>query len=153
MERFGDDMKYIQVIRHGLDMAYSRNQGQQYRWAKHFNVPALSASSDEISPNMSLQYWIEANRQTIALASERLGDRFLIIRFDDMVTNPQKTVDELLAFLDIETIDQDLKAKLIAMPRAPRSLWRYKQHDLSIFTAEEIEAVRALGFAVESEQL
>jgi hypothetical protein len=53
-----------------------------------------------------------------------------------------------LDFLGLE-IDPAARQRLIALPRPPESLGRYRGQDRSGFAAEDLDAVRELGFEIE----
>jgi hypothetical protein len=139
------DLRYIHVIRHGLDMAFSANQAQLVNWGPYFGVevPADPARM----PGASLEYWIRANRQAIAKGREILGERFLIVSFDDLCANPVRQISRLLGFLGISNEDGVLR-RLTTIPRSPKSAGRHRGAGPSLFTREQIAAVRDLGFAV-----
>ena len=63
------DMRYIHVVRHGLDMAFSSNQNQLATWGEQFQIPA-----DLPPPVRSLRYWIAAQRRARDLGTA-LGSR------------------------------------------------------------------------------
>ncbi|MDD5123606.1 sulfotransferase [Methylovulum sp.] len=135
------DLRYIHVIRHGLDMAFSENQNQLKNWGFYFDIDA-----DELSlPQASLRYWIEANKFAINLGQNFLQDRFYLLRFDKLCMEPQRVVAELAKFLGINDIDA---AAIIKNIHKPDSLGGYKSRDISIFNKGDIEEVVSLGFSV-----
>ena len=71
--RFFSDMKYIHVTRHGLDMAYSKNQNQVRIWGSQYGIEKNGEAHD---PAVSFQYWSKANLRAINSAKELLPDRF-----------------------------------------------------------------------------
>jgi hypothetical protein len=146
LARFFDNLKYIHVIRHGLDMAYSHNQGHLYGWGYLFDVEARDRP--EYSPTGSLDYWIESNLTTINLGKKILGDRFLVVNFDELCSSPRAEVEKLVDFLKPSTDQVDID-ELCDLCRIPRSTGRYRQHDLSVFGERRIDAVRKLGFVVQ----
>ena len=143
---FGDRVKYIHVIRHGLDMAYSHNQGHLVRWGDIFGVEV--PSEKKFLPKASLDYWIKANKATIDLGKLLLGDRFLVINFDELCISPQRQIDQLLDFLNIDTSNIDI-TKLTNLFRTPSSIGRYKKQNLDIFSKADFDAVQKLGFIVD----
>ena len=143
---FGDRVKYIHVIRHGLDMAYSHNQGHLVRWGDIFGVEV--PSEKKFLPKASLDYWVKANRSTIDLGKLLLGDRFLVINFDELCISPQRQIDQLLGFLNIDTSNID-RTKLTNLFRTPSSIGRYKKQNLDIFNRADFDAVQKLGFSVD----
>lgn len=138
-----DNLKYIHVIRNGLDMAYSDNQNQLKNWGEMFEVKFPEKQKDV--PKALLEYWIKANNKAIGEAQNILKDNFYVIRFDELCINPKKEIDGLLDFLNIDKKDIDLY-KLYSLPRIPKSFERYKSYNLSIFSDEQINAVKELGF-------
>lgn len=140
-------LKYIHVFRHGLDMAYSKNQAQLYNWGRLFGVEMpLSAS---LIPKASLKYWIEANRKAIMLGTRLLGDRFYQVNMDELCRHPEKGIHSLTGFLNLNPQKVDLEL-LMSLPRTPPTAQRYKKHDLQCFSLKEIYELQELGFRVES---
>lgn len=139
-----NNLRYIHVIRNGLDMAYSNNQAQLFNWGKLFGVDIDSSIP---LPKASLQYWIKANRRAIDFGRRLLGRRFLLINFDRLCLDPGYEIVCLLDFLEVNKGSVDLES-LAALPRTPKTSGRYKDHDLSLFSDEEIAAVRDLGFEI-----
>jgi hypothetical protein len=141
------DLRYIHTIRHGLDMAYSTNQQQLQRWGAQVGITPPRDKADV--PRAALAYWVAANRAAIQTGQERLGDRFLLLNFDELCRDPAPHVERLLAFLGRE-VSTAQRAHLASLPQLPDSVGRYKHHDLSMHDPAMIQAVRDLGFAVES---
>lgn len=143
-----DNLKYLHIIRHGLDMAYSGNQAQLYNWGELFGVETPETSS--LLPKASLQYWIKSNERAIVLGKKLLNERFLVINFDKLCLNPGQQIGMLITFLglDEKSINMD---QLVSLPKIPDSAGRYREHDLSVFDSDEIDSVRRLGFDVTSQ--
>lgn len=140
-------LKYLQVIRHGLDMAYSSDQQQGANWGKRlFGIEP--PRTPEQSAQASLEYWVKSNRAAIQAGTELLGERFMVLHYDRLCTSPQTEIDRLLAWLglDVSHINRD---ELYSLSHVPASLGRRKHHDLSIHRPEYIDAVRELGFPVD----
>ena len=146
LHKYFDNLKYIHVIRHGLDMAYSSNQAQLYNWGDILGIKSPDSSIP--LPKASLQYWIESNKRTITFCRKFFKGRFLLLNFDQLCLNPEREISLLMAFLglDIKHVDMD---KLKSLPKIPKSTGRYKKHDLTCFNKDEIDAVRSLGFIVD----
>lgn len=144
LSQFFQCLKYVHVIRHGLDMAYSSNQAQVRNWGSHFGVEM--PDSTEALPKASLAYWIRANEAAMTLGSQLLGDRFLVVNFDELCLAPSKRIPEFVEFLgmDATVVNMD---KLCGMCAIPLSLGRHKEHDLSIFDKDAIQRVQELGFS------
>jgi hypothetical protein len=142
---FGPRLRYIHVIRHGLDMAWSSNQRQLRWWGPILGVdPAEGADR----PSASLDFWIVSNNRAITLGRDLLGDRFLLINFDAFCAHPEDPMRELLDFLQVDVARREMR-RLLQLPRVPTSTGRYRQEGLGPFTVDQLEAVRSLGFSVD----
>lgn len=146
LSRHFNNLRYIHIIRHGLDMAYSRNQTQLHSWGDFFGVRV--PDSPALLPHALLRYWVESNKRAIALGKELLNKRFLLLNFDELCLNPGQKISMLIDFLGLDTkcVNMD---KLMRLPQFPQSAGRYKKYDLSVFDRDEIEAVREFGFTVD----
>jgi len=142
-------MRYVHVIRHGLDMAFSTNQGQLSNWGSLFNSAFTLQKNIGNTPRDALQYWIAANEKAISVARSQLGSRFLLINYDDLCVNPVPTIRALAGFLDLR-IDEDDIARMTAIPRVPSSMGRYRNKDLGHFDDKQIDCVRRMGFTVQA---
>ena len=136
-------LRYIHLMRHGLDMVYSRNQNQLRNWGRHLGIRA----EEHPPPVASLRYWIAANRFAISECESRLPGRFLLLRFEDLCREPGPTLERVAGFIGATPGAQDLSL-LARRVEPPSSLGRYREHDLSIFSKTDLDAVRELGFPV-----
>jgi hypothetical protein len=141
-------MKYIHVIRNGLDMAYSANQAQLHNWGDLFDMAVAPGTTGAQRAQQSLEFWIRANTRAIEQGRNRLGDRFLLINFDDLCRNPEPQSQRLCDFLGSRCQRQELET-LVRIPRIPTSLGRFRAQDRSIFGQQQIDAVRRLGFSTD----
>lgn len=139
-------LKYIHVIRNGLDMAYSGNQSQVFNWGWLFDVPRPRSRND--LPQRSLQYWIRSNRKAIEKGKSLLGSRFHLMNFDELTLHPEREITSLIHFLGIRS-DLNIIDSLQQLAKIPSSRDRYKLHDLSCFSPSEIQAVRDFGFTID----
>lgn len=135
------DLKYIHVIRHGLDMAFSSNRNQLFNWGFYFDIN----TKEQSLPIASLRYWIKANKFAIHIGKKLLPKRFFLLYFDNLCIEPKVKVKELSNFLKIKDFDLDA---LIGLVNVPNSLGRYKREDISIFNDDDIKEVTKLGFAI-----
>ncbi len=133
---------YIHTIRHGLDMSYSNNQNQLYNWGNYYGVPFQTLPL----PKAALNYWIGANKKAIKQARELLNNRFLLLNFDQLCLNPEREIQKLIEFL--ECTDANIH-NLSDIIKIPKTMGRYKDKDLSIFSKDELEEVEKLGFICE----
>jgi len=136
-------LRYIHLIRHGLDMVYSRNQQQARNWGR---LVGLSEPQDqEAYPAYTLEYWLRANRRAIGIGADRLGPQFLLVRFEELVDRPQAGIERILRFLEID-MHPTLLQELVGLVHRPESIGRYKQHDLAAFSTRQLEEVEQLGY-------
>lgn len=138
-------LRYIHVIRHGLDMAFSSNDQQLRLWGRAYDMdlPANAAPT----PNQKLAFWILANRRALNTGEWMGPARFHCLRFDDLCLQPEKVLRELAEFVGVR--DPDL-ASACKRVRVPESWGRYRREDLGQFTNAQLENVRKLGFTIES---
>jgi len=144
LAKYFHDVRYIHVIRNGLDMAYSTNQAQLYNWGTLFGV---MPNPSESLPKLSLQYWIRANNRAINKGRKLLGERFLLINFDRLCLFPEEETSLLINFLGLSESNIDINT-LKSLPKVPSSMGRYMKHDMSVFDKSDIQAVLDLGFEV-----
>lgn len=140
------EMRYVHVIRHGLDMAYSSNKRQLRLWGPRYGV-AVPRRAEDIPP-AALAYWVAANQLAVQTGQDLLGGRFLLLNFDALCREPEPHLRALLAFLDLDAAAVDVAA-LARLPKLPASAGRYRQHDLTRHDPALVEAVRGFGFVVD----
>jgi hypothetical protein len=137
-------LRYVHVVRHGLDMAYTRNRTQLEIWGPHFGitVPADGAAAEAAQ----LDLWIATTRRAVDLGA-RLGERFLLLRFDDLCREPER---ELRRLFDLAGLDVDacILTRLAGGVEAPDSVGRWRRHGAPRFSAEQLGAVESFGFDV-----
>jgi hypothetical protein len=144
-ERF-PGLRYIQVLRNGLDIAWSGNDTQLQLWGRRFGVePGRDATSHARS---MLELWARVHERVLEQGRRLLGPRFLMLSFDALVLRPEEQIAALLAFLEVPLGQVDLE-RLRRLPVRPDSLGRYRRHGLEPFPPHLLERVRELGFAVD----
>ncbi len=139
-------LRYIHVVRHGADMAFSRNQAQLYWWGPSFGIEP--PSDPQLVPAASLSYWVHTTRRAVELGERWLGERFLLIRFEDACARPAETAGRVLAFLG-EPVTAELVQQLAALPEAPSSIGRHREADLTVFDPADLAAVAGFGYEVD----
>ncbi len=147
LNQFYPGMKYIHTIRHGLDMAFSANQSQLYSWAAVYGI-RLNRKKP-VQPADALDYWIQANQRVIRLGRQLLGDRFYLVNYDALCHEPELHIKRLINFLGVEP-GQRKMTQLSSLPRLAPTVGRYKQQGLNMFTRHQLDAVRTLGFEIET---
>jgi hypothetical protein len=134
------EMRYIHVMRNGLDMAHSANQNQLKLWGRHF----FGHGKYKISPRWSLKYWCLVHRRITTLGSE-MSERYLLLNYDAFCAAPREGLRELLRFLDV-SISAETESALIPLVHPPESIGRFKRHGLQPFDPEDVAYVQSLGF-------
>ncbi|MFZ1643235.1 MAG: sulfotransferase [Candidatus Contendobacter sp.] len=132
-------MKYIHVVRNGLDMAHSSNQNQLKLWGRNF-----IGEDCNISPYYSLKYWCIVHRRVLEIGAT-MGIDFLFLNYDDFCLNPQNGIAKLYEFLGLDAVKTP-HPDLLGLVRPPSSIGRFKQHGTHIFDKADVAYVKALGF-------
>jgi hypothetical protein len=133
-------LRYVHVVRSGLDMAISANQNQARMWS---GVHGLDFDG---SPAASLRYWCAAQRSAQQL-SRTMGERFLWLRFEDLCTRPEAELRRLVDFIGAPWDDQRF-GELVEQVRAPSSLGRgLRAIDRIRPDRDQLELLAASGFA------
>ncbi|MEM9546795.1 MAG: sulfotransferase [Bacteroidota bacterium] len=142
------NLKYIHVLRNGLDMAFSNNKQQLNNWGWKYQIELNgNETADELAVKQ-LDYWIESTRDVIASA-KGFENRFLMVKHSEFCQNPHKEIDRILQFCEITISPAKLK-ELYDIPRTPGSTDRYKNYDLNIFSPEQIQFVKEMGFEIDT---
>jgi len=142
LEHFGD-ARYVHVIRHGLDMAFSTNLNQVKFFGTLFGIAVPAGQRP--SPVDALRYWIRASQRTVGGVCTRVPERTHIVVFDDLCRTPEREVTRLVDFLGVG-LGTSRRRELSRLPAIAGSGGRYKSHDLAVFEHRDLEAVAGLGF-------
>jgi hypothetical protein len=143
---FFPEMKYVHVVRHGLDMAFSGNKNQLNYWGKKFGISVEKDDDENVLSKKQLDYWIKTTQLAIEIG-KKFGDRFYLLNYQSLCEQPITEVPKLIDFWGNDT-NPTLMKKLISIPKISSSNGRYKTKDLSIFSGEQIQAVANLGFQI-----
>ncbi len=138
-------LKYIHVLRHGLDMAFARNKKQLFNWGHFFGIEANESDSPEEISRKQLDYWIHSTAKVMDTGNQLLGDRFYVLRYENVCLNPEREIPLLLSFLGL---DPKLTSKLKDVFQLSEGSGRYKEQDLGIFSPEQLTEVERLGFKI-----
>jgi hypothetical protein len=129
-------VRYVHVVRHGLDVAFSDNQHQLRRWGLLYGVPEDLAPSEE----RSARFWLAANERALVIGREELQGRFHVVDFDLMCSRPEQEVSALLDFIHES---QDHARALASLVQPPSSIGRHHA-SLDRFSHQTVNAVRDL---------
>ncbi|TSA50115.1 MAG: hypothetical protein D4R43_02750 [Sphingobacteriales bacterium] len=134
------EMKYLLLIRNGLDMAFTDNKVQIRNLGNYFGVNGNSLAH-------SLEFWIRANNKAIEDGKKYLGKRFKVLQMEELCNHPKEKTKEFLKWAGLEC-DDLLTEKISLLPKTPSSTNRYKEKDLSIFSKQQLQSVQQLGYNI-----
>lgn len=135
-------LRYVHVIRDGLDMAFSKNVWQALHWGHLFG---LSNTPEEPMPVRQLRFWTAANRAALDYGTTHMPGRFLVMRYEDVCAEPERCWRRFRRFLGLPG-DAVLAPGLLN----PTSIGRSKSHDLSLFPPDLGKAAAALQSEAEA---
>lgn len=150
LSAFFPKVKFILLVRNGLDMCFSSNINQLNTWGFYFDLyPEPMFSPDrKFEKHDILEYWIRANNYTVSLGNQLLGDNFLVLSYDDLCLSPEPTLTKLFNFVNQPLTSEHLQ-HLSSLISPPKSIGRFRKHDYqSLFKPEQLEAVKSLGFDI-----
>ena len=136
-------LKYIHLMRHGVDMSLSANQNQLCLWG----ADLLGREVAPGDPADSLSYWCAAHKRLLAVR-EKAPNRLLLLNFDRFCANPEAGLRDMAAFLDISPGPEEI-TRLCKMVRVPAGSGRHRQADLSVYHPADLAFVRELGYLIQ----
>ena len=133
------ELKFVQVLRDGRDMAFSKNQNQL---RKH-GAQVLSWRERWLNPEplRAILLWSRVNLQAAEFGEAHLTNDYLVIRFEDLCEKPIETTGRLLRFLDVD-LDPESVARGEIAP--PSSIGRWRAQPAAIVSKLERTAHIAL---------
>lgn len=90
------EMRFLHVIRSGLDMAYSPNENQIRRHGRTL----LGPDSERPKPERAILWWAASNSLVADYGEAELRDRYLRVRLEDLCAQPKRTLRQLFEFID-----------------------------------------------------
>ena len=144
------DLKYIHLIRHGLDMAFSENQQQLKNWGWKYGIRINSNDSYEDKAVKQLDYWISSTRDVLDTLKKYPG-RYLVINHSDLCFEPQRCVENIVKFCNLDVSEETAK-QLFDIPKKTNSDQRYLRYNTNIFSEDQLSYVRNLGFRIKAER-
>jgi hypothetical protein len=147
MNRLNKQTKFIMVVRNGLDMAFSSNQNQLRLWGPTI-LPKEMRKFDKhghlvYSPRIAMKYWTLVHKKVLR-DSKVLGDKFLMINFDDMCIHPDKWLRILCHFLNVNTsVIPEIRPLVVYQSEG---IGRFKKYSLSQFDPSDIAFAKSIGF-------
>ena len=136
------NMRYIHVIRHGFDMAFSKNQNQARFWG-----PYLLNKPYEPTPSYLFDFWCTVNQRVIN-GSIPFKERFYLLNYDELCKNPVPETIKLANFLSAEISDDEL-ISLSKKIKFPQSIGRHKKHPSLTPTKKQLKILEQCGYYYE----
>lgn len=139
-------LRYIHVLRHGLDMAFSANMQQLNNWGWKYNIRLNGDEDINQLAVKQLDFWIESTKDVLSTIKD-FKKNAILLNHSTFCKEPKSTIDNLLAFCSLN-LSSDILDDLYIIPKNIGSNNRYKNYDLSIFSPEQLEFVNEMGFEV-----
>ncbi|NNE72106.1 MAG: sulfotransferase [Acidimicrobiales bacterium] len=139
-------LRFVYVMRHPLDMAFTQNLQQLNNWAPFFDidVPA-DAKGIQIA---QVDLWLHATERAHRLGPELLRDRFYSLDYERLIRDPEPEITKLVSFLGLDDSPARISqyAELVG---TPETVGRYKNYDLGHFRPDQLEGIARWGFTVD----
>jgi hypothetical protein len=138
------DVRTVQLVRDGRDMAYSRNQNQ----LRVYGDVIVGDIPDAPDPVRSIMLWSRVNLAAIRYAEARMPGQHLVLRYEDLCDDPATGAARLLGHIGIEPSREllDKAAEQIA-PSSSRGRWRRENPDEVLAVSEAGEdGLREFGY-------
>ena len=132
-------LRYVHVVRNGLDMAYNRNQNQTEFWA-----PIFLGEDCQPSPKTTLKYWCSVHRRIQGISQAYPG-RVLIVNYDKFCLHTEQEARRILTFAGLSMSDallQDFSNSV----HLPQSSGIFRTKNIEDLDPRDIAYVAALGF-------
>jgi len=97
------NLKYIHILRNGLDMAFSNNKQQLKNWGWKYQIVLNGNETINELAVKQLDYWIESTKDVIA-KSKGFENRFLMVKHSEFCQSPKQEIDRILKFCEIRTM-------------------------------------------------
>ena len=107
------DLKFIQVVRDGRDMAFSTNDVQLRRHGAALLEPALLNAP---LPIKAASLWAKINMEAVAYAEAELAGHYLILKFESLCHTPHEAVKEIFDFLGANRGNLAAAAQEVVVP-------------------------------------
>jgi hypothetical protein len=125
-------IKYIHVVRNGVDMALSKNQYQLLIWGEK-----LIGNSFSVNPRNSLKFW-RRSHERIEKIGASMGNQFLMVGFENLCLNPITEIVKIYRFANISFNSHRLE-NAIKLISTPSSIGRAMNASPDIFDASDLE--------------
>lgn len=138
-------MRFIHVVRDGRDMPFSRNQVQLRGYGRLF----LGPDSDGLpEPVRSALLWNRMNMEAADYGRAAMGERYLIVRFEDLCANPAQELSRVWRFMGFPAAISPEEASRSVSYRGQLGRWRRHpdQQLLQQLSERAEQGLRAFGY-------
>lgn len=133
------ELKYIHVVRNGLDMAFSANQNQFKIWCEHF-----LNEKQAYSPENSFKYWIAVHERILELKGH-FPERIHILNYDRLINHDKNECEALFHFFNVE---ENAWKEVMKLVLKPKSVGRYLNKEKIAISSADKTIMQKLGFPV-----
>lgn len=134
-------LKYIHVMRNGLDMALSGNRQQLTNWGAHFGV---TQTADESDSQRQLRFWGVANQRAIDFGKTHMPERFYLLNYDALCLSFEAELGKLETFLGGSLPDGETAALKAGINL--ESIGRFRAAPEGVFSEQDRAMVARFGF-------
>ena len=106
------------------------------------------AGSEAEAVRTAYRYWVRANDRVLKIGEALGPERFLLLRLEEICAAPEAAVETIARFIGVP-LDSALRTDLSALPRMPRSVGRYREEDLSVFSEADFRALARFGYSAD----
>jgi hypothetical protein len=131
-------LRFLHVVRDGRDIAFSPNQNQLRKHGEARGIRGLD-------PVHSAELWSQLNLEAASYGEDRLGPRYLRIRFEDLCSDPVSEALRIFDFLELDGDPRQAAAEVV--PPASLGRWRKEDSDtVALLTRSAREALDRFGY-------
>ncbi len=131
------DLRYVHVIRNGLDMAFSPNKNQLRYWSGPlFRMYDFNAKN----PSIALRYWRLVNER-VARIKEQGVLPVLEVGFETLCARPVEQILSIAEFCNRPVSRSEAIRIAGQVVRPPSTIGRHRDKDLSVFDPVDIDYV------------
>lgn len=138
--------RVVHLVRDGRDIAYSKNQNQ-LRQHGHRVLPP----SEKRVPRAqaSITFWSRVNIAAARYGRRFLGSSYLVLRYEDVCSDPDDAAVRLAAFLDCGATRESMRGAAVGLVHPSESLGRWREREPGKIRALERlggEGLREFGY-------
>lgn len=116
-------MRFIHVVRNGLDMAFS---GKQRGLQMHGHLVLNESERRKVPWARAMAYWSRVNLTAAAVEEQEFGERYLTVRLEELCAEPARVVRQIFEFLHVK--DQARLKAAISEVYWPNSIGRWRHY-------------------------